>query len=82
MPHAIANQPRPYWSGPSSPAATQPRPQAVPAQQRPPSARPATPKTAAPHAAAPATMRPAAVAPHATVPVARSNPEQPQAKER
>ncbi|TMB13985.1 MAG: hypothetical protein E6J66_02155 [Deltaproteobacteria bacterium] len=82
MPHAIANQPRPYWSGPSSPAATQPRPQAVPAQQRPPSAPPATPKTAAPHAAAPATMRPAAVAPHATVPVARSNPEQPQAKER
>src|SRR5712664_2148762 len=25
MPHAISNQPHPYWSGPSSPAATQPR---------------------------------------------------------
>jgi hypothetical protein len=35
MPHATANQPRPYWSGPSSPPAVQPRPQAVPAQQRP-----------------------------------------------
>ncbi|OLC76115.1 MAG: hypothetical protein AUH83_06805 [Deltaproteobacteria bacterium 13_1_40CM_4_68_19] len=82
MPRAVADSPRPIWSGPSSPAADQPRPQAIPAQQRPPNAPLAPPKATAPHAAAPAAVRPAAVAPHETVPVARSTPEQPQAKER
>jgi hypothetical protein len=90
MPRPIAEQPRPHWPGASSPA-TQPRPQAVPAQQRPqalpaqqrPSSAPLPPpKVSAPHTAAPAAVRPAAVAPHATVPVERSNPQQPQAKER
>ncbi|OLD46343.1 MAG: hypothetical protein AUI48_08700 [Chloroflexi bacterium 13_1_40CM_2_68_14] len=82
MPRAVADSPRPIWSGPSSPAADQPRPQAIPAQQRPPNAPLAPPKATASHAAAPAAVRPAAVAPHETVPVARSTPEQPQAKER
>jgi len=82
MPHAVADSPRPIWSGPSSPVAAQPRPQAIPAQQRPPNAPLAPPKATAPHAAAPVAVRPAAVAPQAPVPVARSTPQQPQAKER